>query len=94
MMGHLKSDQGQLFYEFVLAMPFPKITWCGRSTLPSICPGSAANLHPTIRPWVARSIDPELMIQMLVADYVFAIRSVRSLCCGEAGRRVLIPRLT
>jgi hypothetical protein len=49
MMGRLKSDRGQLFYEFVLATRFPKITWCGRSTLLSICPGFAANLHLIIR---------------------------------------------
>jgi hypothetical protein len=37
MMGRLKSDQGQLFYEFHLATRFLKIIWCGRSTLLSIC---------------------------------------------------------
>jgi hypothetical protein len=41
MMGRVKSDQGQLFYE--LATRFPKIIWCGRSTLLSICPGFAVN---------------------------------------------------
>ena len=49
MMGRLKSDQGQLFYEFRLGDAIPKIIWCGRSMLLSICPGSAANLHPIIR---------------------------------------------
>ena len=44
MMGRLKSDQRQLFYEFlILAMRYPKIIWCGRSTLLSICPGFAVN---------------------------------------------------
>ena len=42
----------------------------------SICPGFAANLHLTSRP----SIDPELMIRMLVVGYVFAIRSERLIC--------------
>jgi len=54
MMGRVKSDQGQLFYEFISATRFPKIIWCGRSTLLSICLGFAANLLLTIRPWVAR----------------------------------------
>jgi hypothetical protein len=55
MMGRLKSDQGQLFYEFHLADAVPD--WCGRSTLLSIYHGFAANLHLIIPRWVAhRSI--------------------------------------
>ena len=55
MMGRLKSDQGQLFYEFHLndAVPEDHLE-CGRSMLLSICPGFVANLHLTIRPWVVR----------------------------------------
>jgi hypothetical protein len=57
MMGRLKSDQGQLFYEFHLGDAVPTIIWCGRSTLLSIFPGFAANLHLISRPWGAhRSI--------------------------------------
>ena len=56
---------------FVLATQFPKIIWCGRSMLLSICPGFAASLRLTIRPWVTRkSIRSELMIRMLVVGYV------------------------
>ena len=36
MMGRLKSDQGQLFYEFHLAEAVRKIIWFGRSTPRSI----------------------------------------------------------
>ena len=43
MMGRLKNDQGQLFFEFRLARRFPKIIWCGISMLRSIFPGFAAN---------------------------------------------------
>ena len=43
MMGRLKSDQGQLFYEFHLGDAVPKITWFGRSTLLSTFPGFAVN---------------------------------------------------
>jgi hypothetical protein len=49
MMGRLKSDQGQLFYEFHLTR-FLKIIWCGRLTLHSIYPGFGVSLRPTIRP--------------------------------------------
>jgi hypothetical protein len=50
MMGRLKSDQKvNCSTSFVLARRFRKITWCGRSTLLSICPGFAANLHLIIR---------------------------------------------
>ena len=80
MMGRLKSDQGQLFYEFHLGDAIPKdhlvrkidaaldLSWL-RSELAShySCMG---------RP----SIDPELMIRMLVVGYVFAIRSERLIC--------------
>src|SRR3978361_1903337 len=80
MMGRLKSDQGQLFYEFHLgdAVPedhlVPKIdaaldlSWL-RSEL-------AAHYSSMGRP----SIDPELMIRMLLVGYVFAIRSERLIC--------------
>jgi hypothetical protein len=36
MMGRLKSDQGQLFYEFHLGDAVPEDHWCGRST-PCCC---------------------------------------------------------
>ena len=50
MMGRLKSDQGQLFYEFHLGDAVLKIIWCGRLTLHSIYPGFGVSLRPTIRP--------------------------------------------
>jgi transposase len=80
MMGRLKSDQGQLFYEFCLGDAVPEdhlvrkidaaldLTWL-RSEL-------ASHYSSMGRP----SIDPELMIRMLVVGYVFAIRSERLIC--------------
>jgi len=80
MMGRLKSDQGQLFYEFHLGDAVPEdhlvrkidaaldLSWL-RSEL-------APHYSFTGRP----SIDPELMIRMLVVGYVFAIRSERLIC--------------
>src|SRR5262245_5411217 len=80
MMGRLKSDQAQLFYEFRLGDAVPEdhlvrkidaaldLSWL-RSEL-------APHYSSTGRP----SIDPELMIRMLIVGYVFAIRSERLIC--------------
>src|SRR5439155_26576448 len=80
MMGRLKSDQGQLFYEFHLGDAVAEdhlvrkidtaldLSWL-RSEL-------APHYSSTGRP----SIDPKLMIRMLVVGYVFAIRSERLIC--------------
>jgi transposase len=80
MMGRLKSEQGQLFYQFHLGDAVPEdhlvrkidaaldLSWL-RSEL-------APHYSSTGRP----SIDPELMIRMLVVGYVFAIRSERQIC--------------
>ena len=80
MMGQLKHDQEQLFYSFRLDEAVPHehpirkiaavldLSWV-RSEL--------APFYPEIgRP----SIDPELMIRMLIIGYVFAIRSERAIC--------------
>src|SRR5437660_10416813 len=87
MMGRLKSDQGQLFYEFRLGDAVPEdhlvrtidtaldLSWL-RSEL-------APHYSSTGRP----SIDPELMIRMLVVGYVFSIRSER-LLFGEVQRNL------
>jgi transposase len=80
MMGRLNDDQGQLFYSFCLEDVVPDdhlvreiasvldLTWV-RSEL-------ARYYSNTGRP----SIDPVLMIRMLIVGYVFAIRSERALC--------------
>src|SRR3979490_716330 len=80
MMGRLKSDQGQLFYEFCLGDAVPEdhlvrkidaaldLSWL-RSEL-------ASHYSAMGRP----SIDPELMIRMLVVGHVFGVRSERLIC--------------
>ena len=80
MMGRLKSEQGQLFYQFNLEDAVPDdhlvrridaaldLSWL-RSEV-------ASHYSSMGRP----SIDPELMIRMLVVGYVFAIRSERLIC--------------
>jgi transposase len=80
MMGRLKRDQGQLFYSFSLEEVVPDdhrvraiatvldLSW----------------VHDELEPYYSRlgrpSIDPALMIRMLIVGYVFAIRSERALC--------------
>ncbi len=79
-MGRLNHDQGQLFYSFHLDEVVPDdhlvreiaaildLSWVHREL---------AAYYPKMgRP----SIDPELMIRMLIVGYVFAIRSERMLC--------------
>jgi Transposase domain (DUF772) len=65
---------------FILATLSPKITWCGRSTT-ALDPSWLRNeLAPHYSSMGRPSIDPELMIRMLVVGYVFAIRSERLIC--------------
>src|SRR5262244_1440290 len=80
MMGRLKHEQEQLFYEFRHDEAVPDdhlvreiaavldLAWVGAELAPYY--------SSTGRP----SIDPELMIRMLIIGYVFAIRSERALC--------------
>jgi len=79
-MGRRKSEQGQLFYAFDLEAVVPTdhlvrliasvldMSWVRKELAP--------HYSHTGRP----SIDPELMIRMLILGYVFAIRSERALC--------------
>ncbi len=80
MMGRYNQDQGQLFYSFDLDAVIPgdhlvreiaavlDLSWVYNELTPH---------YPSIgRP----SVDPVLMIRMLIIGYVFAIRSERALC--------------
>src|SRR5262245_10933702 len=80
MMGRLKHEQEQLFYEFRLdeVIPgdqlvreiavVPGLTWVGSELASSFAPIGRA------------SIDPVLMMRMLVVGYVCAVRLERLLC--------------
>ena len=80
MMGRQEDEQGQLFYVFDLDEVVPPdhlvrqidavldLSWVHKELLPYY--------SPTGRP----SIDPVLMIRMLIVGYVFALRSERRLC--------------
>src|SRR6185437_6974373 len=80
MMGRLKHNQGQFFYSFrldeVVPADHPIRQIAGVLDL-SWVHSELAPFYPNVgRP----SIDPELMIRMLIIGYVFAIRSERALC--------------
>ena len=80
MMGRQKNDQGQLFYSFCLDEVVPEdhlVREIAAVLDLSWVPAELAPYYPKIgRP----SINPVLMIRMLVIGYVFAIRSERLLC--------------
>src|SRR5665213_3047201 len=80
MMGRENNDQGPLFYEFRLDEAVPDdhlvrkidavldLSWVYAELAPH---------YPTLgRP----SVDPVLMIRMLIIGYVFGLRSERLLC--------------
>jgi transposase len=80
MMGRGSQDQGQLFYSFNLEEVVPDdhlVRAISRVLDLSWVRGELAPHYSTIgRP----SVDPVLMIRMLIIGYVFAIRSERALC--------------
>lgn len=80
MMGRLKHDQGQFFYSFNLEDVVPDdhmVREIGAVLDLSWLHTELAPYYPNMgRP----SIDPALMIRMLIIGYVFAIRSERALC--------------
>ena len=79
-MGRLNRDQGELFYSFSLddAVPDDHPVRDIAAVLDlSWVHAELASYYPQLgRP----SIDPVLMIRMLIVGYVFAIRSERALC--------------
>src|SRR5690349_10712557 len=80
MMGRLNHDQGQFFYSFRLGEAVPDdhpVRDIARVLDLSWVHAELAPFYPEVgRP----SIDPELMLRMLIVGYAFAIRSKRALC--------------
>src|ERR1700677_4322953 len=80
MMGHRQVEQASLFYEFSLERHVPadhQLRSIDRFVELGELRRELAAFYSTIgRP----SIDPELMIRMLVIGYCFGIRSERRLC--------------
>ena len=80
MMGRLKSGQGQLFYEFHLSEAVPEDHLVRKIDAALDLSWLRSELAPHYSSMGRPSIDPELMIRMLVVGYVFAIRSERLIC--------------
>src|SRR6476619_1144223 len=80
MMGRLKRNQGQFFYPFCLDEVVPDDHGvreiAGVLDLSWVHAELGCYYSPLGRP----SIDPVLIIRMLIVGYVFAIRSERLLC--------------
>jgi transposase len=77
MMGRLKSEQVQLFYQFNLEDAAPDDHLVRRIDAALDLSWLRSELAPHYSSTGRPSIDPELMIRMLVMGYVFAIRSER-----------------
>ena len=79
MMGQRTKDQGQLFYSFDLNAAVPDDHLVRKISAVLDLSWVHAELAPHYSHTGRPSIDPVLMIRMLVIGYVFAIRSERAL---------------
>ena len=79
-MGRLNRDQGQLFYSFSLDEAVPDDHPVREIAAVLDLSWVHAELAPYYPQLGRPSIDPVLMIRMLIVGYVFAIRSERALC--------------
>src|SRR6476619_6647516 len=80
MMGRLNHDQGQLFYSFSLEEAVPDDHLVREIAAVLDLAWVRVELAPYYSSTGRPSIDPVLMIRMLIVGYVFAIRSERALC--------------
>lgn len=82
MMGRQTGDQSQLFYLFNLEERIPARHLLRR--IDPIVTRVLADLRETLRPFYSEigrpSIDPELMLRMLIVGYCYGIRFERKLC--------------
>src|SRR4029078_3965439 len=80
MMGRREHGQGQFFYEFTLDEVVPPDHLVRR--IDAVL--DLGWVHKDLAPYYSHtrrpSIDPVLMIRMLIVGYVFAIRSERRIC--------------
>jgi transposase len=80
MMGRLSQDQEQFFYSFRLDEAVPD----DHPVREIAAVLDLSWVHSELAPYYSQlgrpSIDPVLMIRMLIVGYVFAIRSERALC--------------
>jgi transposase len=80
MMGRLNHEQEQLFYEFQLDEVVPDDHLVRAIAAVLDLSWVRGDLAPYYSPLGRPSIDPVLMIRMLIVGYAFAIRSERLLC--------------
>ena len=82
MMGRQNADQHQLFYQFNLDERIPSGHLLRR--MDEFVSRALSDLHGELAPYYSHtgrpSIDPELMIRMLIVGYCYGIRSERRLC--------------
>src|SRR3974377_565581 len=80
MMGERRVDQEALFYEFSLERHVPETHLLRAIDRFVDLDGVRADLAPFYSDMGLPSIDPELLIRMLLVGYCFGIRSERRLC--------------
>jgi transposase len=80
MMGRQNNDQGPLFYEFCLDEAVPADHLVRKIDAILDLSWVYAELAPHYPALGRPSVDPVLMIRMLIMGYVFALRSERLLC--------------
>ena len=80
MMGPRQVEQGALFYNFSLDRHVPADHLLRSVDRFIDLAGLRRELAPFYSETGGPSVDPELMIRMLVVGYVFAIRSERLIC--------------
>ena len=80
MMGRLNHDQEKLFYSFRLDEAVPQDHLIRKIAAVLDLSWVHSELAPFYPKMGRPSIDPELMIRMLIIGYVFAIRSERAIC--------------
>src|SRR5271156_4618453 len=80
MMGDRQVDQGALFYGFSLDRHVPSDHMLRAIDRFVELEGVRAHLAPFYSSTGRPSVDPELMIRMLLVGYCYAIRSERRLC--------------
>src|ERR1700712_2810551 len=82
MMGRQDRDQRQLFYEFSLDEMIPTDHLLRRINV--FATAVLADLHEHLKAFYSDigrpSVDPELMIRMLLVGYCYGIRSERRIC--------------
>jgi transposase len=82
MMARRQREQGKLFYDFNLDDMVPRNHLLRRINV--IVAAVLADLHEQLKAYCSDfgrpSVDPELMIRMLIVGYCYGIRSERRLC--------------